>query len=456
MIVINLILTFYCFRAQYYSRPVSYPTYSGEPYTQWEIAQIEAEFESFFTLDTGAVVVSANERYHRSRDAAIAINVLMQMGEYSSKYDGIIENYVNFVAHEQREFRATAFDLMGNPYLDPHERGPQISGIAIRAIALIQYCDEKVGSASQMPPFIMQSVWPIVKKDLTYLHVHMLQPSYDFWGEMTGDHFMNKLMVRCAMYLGCKFADEQGDDDLQDQLEVAVDMFQEPIMRHWDDSKKFIMENLGARSVKASKLDTASLMASLYTVVATDGFFEPVDSKVHDTVEALVSLYESSTWPVAKDARNRGVPGVLLGRYVTFTSRPPYLTCTYALAEYYYTVAAGFFLSRRVLGASDMDLKPHRDILLRAGHLKPGERLTRANAVRGFRQLGDDQLHLVRHLIGINFPETINENGGESGPHLQHTWSYAAFFSAWIKRSMLPMRILSESRNLEATAQYNE
>merc|ERR1712062_161232 len=65
----------------------------------------------------------------------------------------------------------------------------------------------------------------------------------------------------------------------------------------------------------ADGVDISTLIASLFTVQATDAFFEVSQPEVQRTVNFLVEIYSSNIWEIQDQDRLHMVPGILAGRF---------------------------------------------------------------------------------------------------------------------------------------------
>jgi glucoamylase len=241
-----------------------------------------------------------------------------------------------------------------------------------------------------------------------------------------------------ALKEGAELARLLGDGKAADWYFNQSSQMEPEILRHWNPSKKILMNTLDrdeGLDYKYSELDSSVVLGVLHGHTA-EGIINLSDDRVLATVKALEDVFYK-IYPINQN----GEPGIAIGRYPedrydgysSGGTGNPWFIGTSAFAEFYYRLARELEKRSEIKINSTnrsffWDLKAFKEHhpVYKKGSAQFNEMVKLA------RVKGDTFLTRVKyHVDGTgSMSEQINRESGFMQGARDLTWSYAAFLSA--------------------------
>jgi glucoamylase len=192
---------------------------------------------------------------------------------------------------------------------------PQRDGPALRAIALITYCNWLVSNEGHSGFRQAQKViWPIISNDLSYVGQYWNQTGFDLWEEVLGSSFFTVQNQHRALVQGAKLAHDLGVTCTGCDQAPEVLCF---LQSFWNG--KYIVSNINANTGRTG-LDGNSILGpiSVFDIDAdcNSPTFQPCNSKSLANFKVLMDTFR------ANYSINSGIPvghGIAVGRYAEDT-----------------------------------------------------------------------------------------------------------------------------------------
>jgi len=428
-------------------QPSQIPTFSpGEvPFTDAEYNKMKTYFfQNIDISNTGCILASPSTSepdyyYHWMRDAAITMNIVLQLGGIFGAHDGVVNNYVNWVNKVQNARDPNGVNVLGEPKFfvegsvyDGSWGRPQNDGPGLRSLVLSRYGDRKLNMSESDQAYVRNTLFPSIEKDLDYVCSVYTESSFDLWEEVNGYHFFTRMVQRNGLLTGAKLATRLGADDKASTWAGCAKVLSGMIDQHWNPNTgiiEFAVNRDESNHYRYHEIDVAVLLGSLYGD-AGDGFYDVHEEKVMSTVEAMIDVFTDGSYGIQTQEEAAGIPGVYIGRYPndtysgTSTSGQgnPWILATAALGEYYY---------RHAVAVKEGKVTPamykHYQNLL-------GKRVTHSNLLASLVQQGDHQLNKIRLHVARDFDfhlsEQLNRYSGKPQGANDLTWSYGATIAA--------------------------
>jgi len=284
---------------------------------------------------------SQDYQFHWTRDAAITIRQIIS-DKYKTDYPS---DYYAFEKVAQQQISNPGEETLGQPKFnidgtvwEGQWGRPQNDGPAIRALAI---CEMTRGRED----WAQDSV-PMIKTDLDYVIREWRNPSFDLWEEVKDtDHFFTKMMQRQALTCGGNLLYFTDHPASQRYTDTARDITQS-LDRHWNESLGYITETVDQLNYKGGGLNSAALLAVLYSNNIDEARDLPkwsvLDERVMSTVAKLREVF-AKEYPINNDSSSERP---LIGRYPNdkydgnlFQQGNPWILASAAMAEYYYSLA---------------------------------------------------------------------------------------------------------------------
>ncbi len=342
------------------------------------------------------------------------------------------------------------FEMSGAPY--DHDWGrPQNDGPALRVLALLGLADDMMMTGQQ--DFVYKNLYTpempartLIKADLEFVAHHWMDPSFDLWEEVKGDHFYTRIAQWRAMAEGAVFAKKMNDPDAAAFYGQQAGLIMDSLDKFWSSSKNYLLATrnwVGGHDPqeKASLLDISIVLGVLHSGRSGSPFYVD-DDRVIATMNELVNAFDYQ-YAINRDKLNdEGLPmGPAIGRYpedhydgeTTNGLGNPWFLCTQAMAEYFV----------RLRG----ELKAHGQVNVTSISRPFFEALTRQNLSQQRRLVsGDPTFTAVLQALqdrsdafirrakfhtgdGGHQSEQFNRVHGQMQSARDLTWSYASFLS---------------------------
>ncbi|THC96494.1 hypothetical protein EYZ11_004038 [Aspergillus tanneri] len=396
---------------------------------------------------SGSVVASPNTKdpnyyYTWTRDAALTARCLVDIVVSSADptLQSAVQDYISFQADLQAVSNPSGgllsgglgepkFNVDGSAFTDSWGR-PQRDGPALRAMTLMAYSNWLIDRNQSS---LAQTIWPIIRNDLSYVSEYWNSSTYDLWEEQNGSSFFTSAVQYRALSDGASLADRLN-------LSCPNCLSQAPqtlcfLQYFWSPSDAFILSNLSptaspgpnVTSPRSGK-DINSILASIHTFNPTspcdDTTFQPCSSRalanLKSVVDAFRPLYDI----------NRGIPSshaIALGRYPedVYQGGHPWYLCTLAAAQLLYQAVSqwkylGFVTIERTSLAFFRDVYPSA----RVGSYPSSERVY-AEILDAVMVLGDGYLGVVQKYTPSNgaLAEQFSRDSGAPVSATDLTWS---------------------------------
>jgi glucoamylase len=310
---------------------------------------------------------------------------------------------------------------------------PQRDGPSLRSTALVIYANWLIQSGAQEQA--LNTVWPVIAKDLAYTVRYWNQTGFDLWEEINGSSFFTLSASHRALVEGAALATKLGQTcdgctDAASQVLCFLESF-------WTGS--YIDSNINVNDGRTGK-DINSIISSIHTfdpdAACTDATFQPCSSRALANHKAVTDSFRSVY------SINHGVAqgrAVAAGRYaedVYYNGNPWYLA-TLAAAEQLYAAAYQWDKQASiVIDAVSLpffsDLVPN----VAAGTYTKGSSMY-TSIVSAVRTYGDDYIAIVQRYTPANggLAEQFDKNSGSPLSAVDLTWSYAALLTAAQRRA---------------------
>lgn len=365
-----------------------------------------------------------NYYYHWVRDAALtAKEMLFIFDEASSKSEKDywlkkLKDYAAFSRRNQltdnmsgsftdRGLGEPRFSMTG-PSVDTPWGRPQNDGPALRALTLIELAYRLIQNGEK--PWVEKNLYTsefpantAIKADLEYVSHHWQEPCFDLWEEVRGNHFYTRVVQMQALKKGATLARLFGDPNAADWYESQARQIQSTLSQFWTPAQNFILATTQSERPEKSTIDMAVVLAVLESEY-DDGNFSMLDSRVHDTLAVIESLFSSEYKinQIATDGSGE-ILGTAFGRYPrdtydglnTNSKGNPWFLTTHAVAEFHY----------------------------RMGRLEKGDTYLRRS--------------MFHTPASGSQSEQIQRDKGVNQGAIDLTWSYASFLSALRARSKI-------------------
>ncbi|KAG9230132.1 1, 4-alpha-D-glucan glucohydrolase [Amylocarpus encephaloides] len=303
---------------------------------------------------------------------------------------------------------------------------PQRDGPALRAIALITYCNWLIQNGqSQRARSI---IWPIISNDLSYVGQYWNSTGFDLWEEVQGSSFFTVQNQHRSLVEGTKLA--------RDLRVTCTGCDQAPqvlcfLQTFWNG--KYIVSNINDNAGRTG-IDGNSILGpiSVFDINAyCDSLtFQPCNSKSLANFKVLIDTMRA-TYSI-----NKGIPvgqGVAVGRYSedTYYGGNPWYLITTAAAEFLYDAVAQW-RARHVLYVDETSLaffkELYPDVVVRqynsGNYNSPFEKMMRAVLAYADSFVAVAQKYTLEDGA---LAEQYNRDTGVPLSARDLTWSYAAF-----------------------------
>lgn len=281
---------------------------------------------------------------------------------------------------------------------------------------------------------VVQDVWPVIAKDLSYTVRYWNQTGYDLWEETNGSSFFTLSAAYRALVEGAALAEELGQE-----CEGCADSAPDVLcftQSFWVGS--YIDSNINVNEGRTGK-DANSILSSMHTfdpeAECTDSTFQPCSARALSNHKAVVDSFRSIY------TINDGIPqgrAVAVGRYaedVYYNGNPWYLT-TLAAAEQLYS-AIYQWEQHGSITITELSLSFFSDILtdIAVGTYAEGT-ATYTSILSAVRTYADDFIAVVQKYTPEDgaLAEQYNRDTGIPLSARDLTWSYAAFLTTIERR----------------------
>lgn len=315
----------------------------------------------------------------------------------------------------------------GKPYTGAWCR-PQTDGPGLRATALIEIGEylRKNGDSD----FVQENLWTgdssvknggAIKYDLDWIVDNWQSEGCDLWEEVRSDDFFwGRMTMKKALQLGSEFATAMGDQaSAAKYASVAKDVIRS-LPSHWTGT--FVKE------ADNRPQDGAVIVGFNDGYYPRDGLYSPTSKEVAGTIKTLVGSF-CAVFPINQQDTQKGVAGVLLGRYPgdNYAGGNPWILTSAALATLLYRGAAEVLAKDGLL--EEAALAHWRGVF----NLSPKETPSAMELSRLFAAHGDGILERIKYHTqqdGLHMKEQIDKNTGEQVSAANLTWSYAEVIKA--------------------------
>ncbi|OLL24226.1 Glucoamylase [Neolecta irregularis DAH-3] len=402
-------------------------------------------------VDSAAVLASPSTAdpdyfYQWIRDSAITYKVII--AQEPAGYNSLVQSWIAEMTKLQHvDNPSGGFDTggLGEPkhsstLLPPTFQGdwgrPQADGPALRATAMIQYCQKYLKTDGSSKTYISDTIWPIVKADLHYVATYWKSQSFDLWEEVKGTHFFTMMVQRRALIEGIQFAKDNNDNSSASIFTTIAAEMEDSLYSFWSSSKGYI---IATQNSSRSGLDCGTLLGSVHGNGRTGyGLFQPSDEKVLVTLQAFVDSFKH-LYNI-----NANANGIACGRYpedvydgISKSRGNPWYLCTTIVAESLYTANFEFTKAKSV-NVTAANVKFFQQFFDKAepGRSYSSDSQEFKHIVDGISNYADTFLDVVRQFSARNgsLSEEFDRNTGEPRGARDLTWSYAALISAKMAR----------------------
>jgi glucoamylase len=342
------------------------------------------------------------------------------------------------------------FEMTGAAY--DHDWGrPQNDGPALRVLALLGLADDMMMSGQQ--DFVYKNLYTpempartVIKADLEFVAHHWMDPSFDLWEEVKGDHFYTRIAQWRAMNEGAIFARKMQDPDAAAFYAQQAAYIMDSLDKFWSSSKNYLVATrnwVGGHdpSEKASLLDISIVLGVLHSGKSGSPFYVD-DDRVIATMNELVNAFDYQ-YAINRDRMNdEGLPmGPAIGRYpedhydgTTINGLGnPWFLATQAMAEYFLRLRGELKLRGQVNVTAIS--RPFFEALSRQNlstksRLRPDDP-TFAAVLQALQERSDAFIRRAKYHTGDGGrqSEQFNRVHGQMQGARDLTWSYASFLS---------------------------
>lgn len=340
------------------------------------------------------------------------------------------------------------FEIDGHPYEASWGR-PQNDGPALRVLALLGLADELMmtGQTEFVYRVLYRLELPartVIKADLEYVAHHWMDPSYDLWEEVMGDHFYTRMTQWRALEEGATFAHKMGDDEAAKFYRSQAIRAMESLDKFWSSPKGYLLttrNQVAGAGDKYSNLDIAIVLGVLHA--GKSGFpFYVDDDRVIATMFELEKSFDYQ-YSINRDRYNdEGIvmaPGI--GRYPedrydgyrTDSKGNPWFLATHAMAEFHLRLR-GEIRARGALRITSLS-RPFFEALVKTDFSGTRQLLegdpTYEMVLAALQNRSDAFIRRAKfHTAdGGRQSEQFNRINGNMQGARDLTWSYASFLS---------------------------
>eukprot|EP01095_Lingulamoeba_sp_RSL-Kostka_P007054 TRINITY_DN2226_c0_g1_i1.p1 TRINITY_DN2226_c0_g1~~TRINITY_DN2226_c0_g1_i1.p1 ORF type:complete len:530 (-),score=189.50 TRINITY_DN2226_c0_g1_i1:146-1714(-) len=423
--------------------------FNGPPFNETAMQFIWKYFtENLDIQGKGGVVASPDNNtpggsyyFHWMRDGALSMDAYMMATNFSY-HENLMKSYVSWILNNQGEGDPNGIDVRiepkfdlpnGNVYTGAWCR-PQTDGPALRVITLTRFADELLSNGQV--GYIKDYLWTgdsntynggAIKYDLDWVVNNWQQNGCDLWEEIeSNDFFWNRMAFKKALLSGYEIALKFGDTSSANQYLAQAQQVNSTLPNHYNGH--FVYES-------TNREEDAAVICAFNDGYSKDGLFGPTDYRVANTIDTLNNLFYN-TFPINKQDTNKGVPGVLYGRYQgdTYAGGNPWILLTNALAQLYYRGASTTLQENRL--PEEKALQAFAKIFKR--DIEELKAMTPFEFATLTGTEGDNVLYRIRyHVEGDNYhmAEQLDKNTGFEISATDLTWSYATAIKAMVSRN---------------------
>lgn len=322
---------------------------------------------------------------------------------------------------------------------------PQRDGPPLRATALTIYANWLIANGAQAQA--LNTVWPVIAKDLAYTVTYWNQTGFDLWEEVNGSSFFTLSATHRALVEGAALATKLGKTCTG--CAAAAPQVLCFIQSFWTGS--YIDSNINVNDGRTGK-DVNSILSSIHTFdpasACTDATFQPCSARALAAHKAVTDSFRSVY------AINKGVAqgkAVAVGRYsedVYYNGNPWYLA-TLAAAEQLYA-AIYQWNARGSITVNTLSLPFFQDLIpsVAAGSYAKNS-ATYNSIVVAVKTYADGYVAIVQKYTPSNggLAEQFDKATGAPLSAVDLTWSYAAFLTAAERRAGVATPSWNETSN---------
>lgn len=329
------------------------------------------------------------------------------------------------------------FLIDGRPYDAPWGR-PQNDGPALRVLALLGLADDLMMTGEE--DFVKRVLYrlelparTVIKADLEFVAHHWMDPSFDLWEEVMGDHFYTRMTQWRALEEGASFAWKMGDDQAAEYYRAQAVLIRRSLDQFWSTASGYLVatkNQVAGAGDKYSNLDIAIVLGVLHA--GKRGFpFNVDDDRVIATAFELEKSFDAQyliNGTRANDENRFMAPGI--GRYPedrydgygTNSKGNPWFLATHAMAEFYLRLH-GEIRAQGHLRMTELS-RPFFEALVKG---EPSyTTVQKALLERSDAFIRRAKFHTAE---GGRQSEQFNRNNGMMQGARDLTWSYASFLS---------------------------
>ncbi|PLB54920.1 glucoamylase [Aspergillus steynii IBT 23096] len=430
---------------------------STEPLDEWLARQIPYALDGVLNnlgadgaksigANPGSVVASPSKTdpdyfFTWTRDAALTVRCLVDIALSTDDATAhtAVQQYISFQAQLQSVANPSGrldtgglgepkFHVDGAAFTGDWGR-PQRDGPALRAVTFITYANWLIDHNHSS---VAESLWPIIRNDLSYVSESWNSSTFDLWEETLGSSFFTTAVQHSSLTLGSSLASRLNTScpnclSQAPQLLCFLQSF-------WSQDSSYIVANHHAPS--RSGKDVNSILATIHTfdpraTDCSDLTFQPCSARALANHKVVADSFRS-LYPI-----NRDVPTnqpVALGRYpedVYMGGQPWYLT-TLAAAEQLYRAVEQWRRFGEV-AVTDLSLSFFRDVYgsVEVGVYRKGEDVYEG-ILHAVMNYADGYLRVVQKYTPPNgaLAEQFSRHSGLPVSARDLTWSYAALLAA--------------------------
>ncbi|KAH6622192.1 glucoamylase/glucan 1,4-alpha-glucosidase-like protein [Boeremia exigua] len=310
---------------------------------------------------------------------------------------------------------------------------PQRDGPPLRATALTIYANWLIDNGGRTQA--LNTVWPVIAKDLAYTVRYWNQTGFDLWEEVNGSSYFTLAASHRALVEGAALATRLGQTC--SGCAAAAPQVLCFAQSFWTGS--YIDSNINVNDGRTGK-DANSILSSIHTfdpnAKCTDATFQPCSARALANHKSVTDSFRSVY------AINRGIAqgrAVAVGRYsedVYYNGNPWYLT-TLAAAEQLYS-ALYQWDKQASITVNSVSLGFFRDLVpsIAAGTYAKGS-ATYTTITSAVKTYADGYIAIVQKYTPSNggLAEQFDKNNGAPLSAVDLTWSYAAFLTAVERRA---------------------
>ncbi|KAF2999293.1 hypothetical protein E8E13_004409 [Curvularia kusanoi] len=412
-------------------------------------------------VSAGIVIASPSRTnpdywYTWTRDAALTYKALIERfiaGDTSLRQK--IDDYVSAQAYLQGVSNPSGGPTtggLGEPKFNVDRTAftgawgrPQRDGPPLRATALTIYANWLIANGNQTQA--LNTVWPVIQKDLAYTVQYWNQTGFDLWEEVNGSSFFTLAATHRALVEGAALATKLGQTctgcaSAAPQVLCFAQSF-------WTGS--YIDSNINVNDGRTGK-DANSILSSIHTFdpnsKCTDATFQPCSARALANHKAVTDSFRSVY------AINNGIAqgkAVAVGRYsedVYYNGNPWYLA-TLAAAEQLYS-ALYQWDKQGAINVTSVSLGFFKDLVpsIATGTYAKGS-TTYTSLTSAIKTYADGYIAVVQKYTPSNggLAEQFDKSSGTPLSAVDLTWSYAAFLTATERRAGVVSPTWGESSN---------